>query len=129
MFRADMGPSIYRRGGSNGCCCAAASGMGSFNYFTNFQVLVENIAYEKIVGIWGHDTLSGTWSFFPCNYDHSVTGNKEVWKTHIGLPEIDMFDVEYNVAGNIYWDNNGGFNYVLDTAAAHTDGVGTAAIG
>ena len=40
------------------------SGTGSFTYFTNFRVLVENLAFIKLVGIWGHDQLSGNWSFF-----------------------------------------------------------------
>jgi hypothetical protein len=34
--------------------------------------------------------------------------------------------VEYQVLGNVYWDNNSGYNYLLDTVAAEgTDGVGT----
>ena len=28
------------------------SGTGSFTYFTNFRVLVENLAFIKLVGIW-----------------------------------------------------------------------------
>ena len=35
----------------------------------------------------------------------------------------------YQVSGNTFWDNNAGFNYRLDTAAAHTDGIGTAIVG
>jgi hypothetical protein len=105
------------------------TGTGSFSYFTNFQVSVENIAFVKDVGIWGHDTASGTWGLFPCHYDHSVPNNNEVWQVHVNTTEIDAFDVRYQVAGSTYWDNNGGFNYALDTAAAHTDGIGTAVVG
>jgi hypothetical protein len=57
-----------------------------------------------------------------------VPNNGEIWRAHIDSTEIDQFDVEYQVLGNIYWDNNGGFNYVLDTGAAHTDGIGTAVV-
>jgi hypothetical protein len=108
---------------------SAPSGTGSFNYFTNFLVRVENIAFSKIVGIWGHTATSGTWGFFPCSYDHSVPNNNEIWRAHIDETEIDTFDIEYQVSGNIYWDNNAGYNYALDTGAAHTDGIGTAIVG
>jgi carbohydrate/starch-binding protein with CBM21 domain len=108
---------------------SAPSGTGSFNYFSNFTVLVENIAFDKLVGIWGHDANSGTWSFFPCKHISQVAGNSlEIWQSHVDSIEIDQFDVEYGVSENIFWDNNEGANYVLDTAAAHTDGIGTAVL-
>jgi len=85
---------------------SAPSGTGSFNYFTNARVVVENLAFDKIVGIWGHSAGSGNWGFFPCSFDHSVPNNSEIWSAHIGGTEIDQFDVEYRVLGNIHWDNN-----------------------
>ena len=87
------------------------TGTGSFSYFTNFQVVIENIAFVKDVGIWGHNTTSGTWGLFSCHYDHSVPNNNEIWQAHVDAIEVDAFDVRYQVAGNTYWDNNGGFNY------------------
>jgi hypothetical protein len=108
---------------------SAPTGTGSFSYFSNFRVVVENIAFAKIVGIWGHDPLSGVWSLFPCIFDRSVPNNLEIWRAHVNSTEIDTFDVQYQVQGNTYWDNNSGSNYVLDTAAAHTDGIGTAVSG
>ena len=105
------------------------TGTGSFSYFTNFKLLVENIAFSKVVGIWGRNASSKIWGFFPCSYDHSVPNNIEIWTAHVGSTEIDTFDVQYQVFGNIYWDNNVGFDYALDTSAAHTDGIGTAVIG
>lgn len=106
---------------------SSPSGTGSFNYFTNCSVVVQNIAFTKIVGVWGH-TNSGNWTFFPCSYNHSVSGNNEVWQAHIGGAEIDQFALEYQVAGNTYWDNNSGYDYRLATGPAHTDGIGTAVI-
>lgn len=104
------------------------SGTGSFNYFSNFSVLVENLAFAKLVGIWGRDVGSGTWSFHPCSYSRSVPGDGEIWQGSIGSP-VDQFDVEYEALGNVYWDNNDQFNYTLDTEAAEgTEGVGTAVI-
>jgi hypothetical protein len=104
------------------------SGTGSFTYFTNFRVLVENLAFTKLVGIWGHDQLSGNWSFFPCSFSHSVPNNSEIWQSHVPDIQIDQFDVVYQVSGNTFWDNNAGFNYRLDTSAAHTDGIGSAVV-
>jgi hypothetical protein len=104
------------------------SGTGSFSYFTNARVVVENVAFDKSVGIWGSPS-SGDWQFFPCNFDHSLPNNLEIWTAHIGSTEIVQFGVEYLVSGNIYWDNNDGFNYLLDTGAAHTDGIGTTVVG
>jgi len=107
---------------------SSPSGTGSFNPFSNFFVVVQNLAFTKLVGIWGHDSGTGVWSFHPCSYSRSVPGNLEIWETSLGLPP-DQFDVEYQVLGNVFWDNNAGFNYSLDVEAAEgTDGVGTAVI-
>jgi hypothetical protein len=108
---------------------SSPSGTGSFSYFTNTRVVVENLAFDKIVEIWGHDPASVNWRSFPCTVDRSLPNNRELWSAHIGSTEIDQFDVKYQVLGNTYWDNNDGFNYVLDTAAAQTDGIGTAVVG
>ena len=106
------------------------SGTGSFDPFTNFSVVVQNLAFTKIVGIWGHDASTGVWSFSPCSYSRSVPGNLEIWEGHEGRLPPDQFAVEYQALGNVYWDNNAGFNYALDVAAAEgADGVNTAVIG
>lgn len=107
------------------------TGMNGEVPFTNFTVLVENLAFTKLVGIWGHDVSTGNWSFNPCDFSNSVPGNLEIWVGgwDQGTPP-DQFDVEYEVLGNIYWDNNGGYNYGLDVAAAGgADGVNTSVIG
>ena len=108
---------------------SAPTGTGSFSYFTNFRVVLDNIAFQKVVGIWGHEVGAATWAFHPCTFVESVPGNAEVWRASTGATRIDQFAVEYQGAGNLFWDNNAGFNYVLDTQAAESDGVGTAAIG
>ncbi len=100
-----------------------------------FSVLVQNLAYTKLVGIWGHvpgaPGTPGTWSFTPCSYSHSVPGNLEIWTLFNALP-IDQFDVEYQALGNIYWDNNADYNYSLDPILAATvfeGAIGSAVIG
>jgi len=107
---------------------SAPSGTGSFSYFSNFAVLVENTAFEKVVGIWGHNASTDAWSFFPCAFSNAVPGNQEVWKAHVNGTQIDQFDANYQVSGDTYWDNNAGANYTLNTSAAHTDGIGTVAL-
>ena len=60
------------------------SGTGSFSYFTNARVVLENLAFDKIVGIWGHNPASGSWGFFPCSFGRSVPNNREVWSARRG---------------------------------------------
>jgi hypothetical protein len=109
---------------------SAPSGTGSFSYFSHFLVVVENLAFDKLVGIWGRDPITNTFGFHACAFSRSVPNNLEVWQASIGNPHIDQFDVEYQVLGNIYWDNNSGHDFRLDTVAAEsTDGVGTAVLG
>ena len=112
---------LHARAGSS------PTGTGSFSYFTNVSVVVQNIAFAKIVRVWGH-TSSGTWTSFPCSYVRSVPGDNEIWHAHVTGTEIDQFALEYRVAGNVYWDNNSGYDYRLDPSAAHTDGIGTAVV-
>jgi hypothetical protein len=38
---------------------SSPSGTGSFNYFSNFTVVVENLAFNKQVNIFGHDLGTG----------------------------------------------------------------------
>lgn len=106
------------------------SATGSHSYFTNFIVLVENLAFVKEVQILGRDTISGSWNFHPLTFSSSVPGNGEIWTTQLGSPAIDQFVVQYVVLGETFWDNNSGFNYLLDThAAGQRDGVGSVVLG
>ena len=53
---------------------SSPSGTGSFNYFSNFRVVVENLAFNKQVNIFGHDLNTGGWSPFPCGFEKSLPG-------------------------------------------------------
>ncbi len=104
------------------------TGTGSFAYGSSFLILVDNLAFEKVVGIWGRDAGTFNWSFDPGHFEQSVPGNGEFWR--VSTPrKIDQFVVRYDVSGVSLFDNNFGNNYLLDVAAAEgTDGVGTAVI-
>jgi hypothetical protein len=108
---------------------SSPSGTGSFNYFSNFTVVVENLAFNKQVNIFGHDLETDGWAPFPCGFAKSLPGNIETWTAHVNESRIDQFVAQYQVSGNTYWDNNFGHNYILDTQTAEgTDGVGTAVL-
>ena len=105
------------------------SGTGSFSYFTNAVILIDNLAFSKQVQILGHDVGLGSWGFHPCSFGSSVPGNGELWIAHVDGSRLDQFVIQYQVLGNTFWDNNAGFNYALDTVAAEsTDGVGSAVV-
>ncbi len=105
------------------------SGTGSFSYFANFTVLVENLAFEKQVQLLAHDPASNSWTFHPCAFAASVPGNGEFWTVHLFSPPVDQFVVQYQVNGDTFWDNNSGFNYRLDVPASEgTDGIGSAMV-
>ena len=51
------------------------TGTGSFAYGSSFLILVDNLAFEKVVGIWGRDAGTFNWSFDPGHFEQSVPGN------------------------------------------------------
>lgn len=84
----------------------------------SFGVVVQNLAFNKLVGIWSPALGTGTpsaWSFTPCSHSLSVPGNLEIWVGGgLANGQPIQFAVEYEALGNIYWDNNAGYNYSLD---------------
>ena len=105
---------------------SAPTGTGSFSYFANFNVLVQNLAFAKQVRILARDFTG--WNIHPCSFTNFAPGNTELWTAHVGSPAIDQFVVEYEVQGQTFRDNNGSANYRLDIAASQTDGVGSVAL-
>jgi len=105
---------------------SAPTGTGSFSYFANFNVLVQNLAFAKQVRILAHDFTG--WNFHPCSFASFAPENTELWAAHVGSPAIDQFVVEYQVQDQTFWDNNGLANYLLDVAASQTDGIGSVAL-
>ena len=106
---------------------SSPSGTGSFDYFSNFTVIVK-LAFNKQVNIFGHDLDTSGWHPFPCGFANSLPGNVETCTVHVKtrIPNRPVRR-RTQVSGNTFWDNNFGNNYILDTQAAEgTDGVGTA---
>jgi len=89
------------------------SGTGSYNYNGSFQIVVQNLAYDKEVSIWAQ-TGSG-WHDIPATFAQSLPGNLELWNAPATDSE-DQFVAKYTVNGATYWDNNGGKNYIFPKA-------------
>lgn len=83
-------------------------GMTSVNH--SYTVLVDDLAYDKAVTIWG-ETPSG-WQGLAAQYVRSA-GDRELWEAHTN-GGFDRFAVKYEVDGQTYWDNNGGQDYTVE---------------
>lgn len=84
-----------------------------------FDIVVENIAYEKDVAIHLKNDL-GEWVDVAAEYVGSAGENKELWRASYYRNELydngphDLeFAVVYTVDGMTYWDNNNWNNYFV----------------
>lgn len=86
----------------------------------NVGVLVQNIAFQKQVGIvyttdnwltFQNAFGNHTQSFPPPSTPHQL--NAELWNilAPVGVGAKGQYTVFYNVEGTTYWDNNFGLNY------------------
>lgn len=102
-------PIEFRRALSN----SYPSGTGSYNYDGSFEVVVQNLAFEKQVSIWAQ--VGGTWKEIPAGFSAPLPGNREMWKAPATDSE-DQFVAKYTVNGTTYWDNNHWLNYKFPKA-------------
>lgn len=85
------------------------------------DVGVQDLAYDKVVGIvFTADNWATAQTAF-AHYDHTMTSGLQAWRVTApagGAAEV-KFAIFYRVAGNEYWDNNFWRNYrVTPTKAA-----------
>jgi hypothetical protein len=87
-----------------------------------FKVRIKNLAFDKNIVVYG-ELEDGTWEDLStgASYVGPAGEGYEIWKvtahwiSYYGdTPFGDEFVVRYEVAGNTYWDNNGGNNYVSE---------------
>jgi hypothetical protein len=86
------------------------SGTGSFDYQGEFEIVVENLAFQKNIGIRGATAGGPTFIDHPATFQESLPDGRELWKLKTG-DELLNFVARYEVLGNTFWDNNGGANY------------------
>ena len=89
------------------------SGTGSYTYEGKFEIVVENLAYEKDVGVLAR--VGSGWTNINAHYAGSLPDNRELWIAPATNSE-DEFVARYSVDGTTYWDNNAGKNYPFPKA-------------
>jgi len=77
-------------------------------------VEIENVSYEKEVFIRYTEKNSGIWKDVKAEFLKATGENKEIWHFNLSGKELE-FAVAYRVMGQEYWDNNGGWNYGINT--------------
>lgn len=86
------------------------SGTGSFNYEGEYQIVVQNTAFEKDVAIHGTTGSGAPFSDRVATFQESLPDGRELWKLSTG-DQLLEFVAKYSVLGMTFWDNNGGANY------------------
>jgi hypothetical protein len=88
---------------------SSPSGTGSYNYNGSFDIVVQNLAFQKQVSIWT-EKGPGTWKNVDAVFAHPLDGNRELWTAPADDSE-GQFVAKYTVGGATYWDNNNWANY------------------
>jgi Carbohydrate/starch-binding module (family 21) len=86
------------------------SGTGSFNYSGSYQLIVQNLAFQKQVAVRGTRAGSQVWTDHFASFQDSLPDGREVWRLTTS-DELVAFAANYTVRGVTFWDNNGGANY------------------
>ncbi len=87
------------------------SGTGSFDYRGEYQIVVENLAFQKQIAVHGTTGSGAPFVDRAASFQESLPGGLELWKA-VTSDQLLEFAVEYGVNGTTFWDNNGGGNYV-----------------
>jgi len=90
---------------------SSPSGTGSFSYRGEFEIVVENLAFEKHVAIHGKRPVGSTFIDEQAIFQKQLADGRELWKLVTGDELVD-FVVRYDVRGTTFWDNNGGADYI-----------------
>ncbi|WP_224240692.1 carbohydrate-binding protein [Hyalangium gracile] len=84
---------------------------GRWNH-ARFIIAVGNIHFEKEVAIHLDDGRE-----YPARYVEPLNGYYELWECTFPLEQRELclkFAVRYQVDGQTHWDNNYGWDYVID---------------
>jgi len=86
------------------------SGTGSFSYRGEYQIVVQNIAFQKDVVILGTTGSGAPFIDRGAVFQESLPDGRELWKLTTG-DEVLEFVAKYTVLGTAFFDNNAGANY------------------
>lgn len=89
------------------------SGTGSFSYKGSFQIVVQNLAFQKQVAV--HAQVGTNWIDIPAVFVESLAENRERWEASATNSEV-QFVTKYTVNGATFYDNNAGANYKFPQA-------------
>lgn len=89
---------------------SAPSGTGSLSYRGQYQIVVQNLAFEKQVAVRGTRPGTELWIDHPCAFQESLPDGRELWSVQTG-DELVAFAANFMVRGDTFWDNNGGGDY------------------
>jgi len=93
---------------------SSPSGTGSYNYNGSFQIVVQNLAFQKQVSIWA-EKPPGVWKNIDAIYSKPLANNLELWTAPADDSE-GQFVAKYTVNNTTYWDNNNWANYQFPQA-------------
>lgn len=89
---------------------------------------VDNLAFKKDVTL-RYKTPGGGWlDSVPARYLRSTSSQRDLFVVELTERAV-TFAVRYAVGGKVYWDNNGGKNYVFAAASHGTPELGTPVLG
>src|SRR3954462_11287381 len=74
------------------------SGTGSFSYRGEFQLVVQNLAFEKRVAVRGSRGGGSPWTDHFASFQESLPDGRELWKVQTG-DELLEFAANYTVHG------------------------------
>jgi hypothetical protein len=86
------------------------SGTGSYSYRGEYQIVVQNLAFQKDVAIHGRTGSGAPFMDRAASFQESLPENRELWKLTTG-EELLEFVAKCSVLGTTFWDDNAGANY------------------
>lgn len=89
------------------------TGTGSYGYQGSFNIVVQNLAYEKQVSIWAEQ--GGEWQDIEASYVEQLNDGLELWQAPASNSE-GSFVARFTTNGTTYWDNNNFLNYEFPKA-------------
>ncbi|KAL7273623.1 hypothetical protein RUND412_003498 [Rhizina undulata] len=99
----------------------------SYTYSNNVlagSINIQNIAYDKVVGVYW--AVGDSWTSTPISASYSVSGSDgyETWVFSGTATGVTQFYIEYDVSGSSYYDPGNYVNYII-TATTTTSATAT----